>query len=101
MIIGTVVEGPSDRIALEAIIEVLAPGEHTFLPLQPQLTFGETGTGWKGVRRWCLDTAHEYNNNLLAFMSSDYVDRMDLLVIHIDAEAVHEGDLQEGLAPRR
>ena len=56
MIIGTVVEGPTDRLVLQAVLSKLIPGQHRYLPLQPTPTLGEMGSGWKGVRRWCRET---------------------------------------------
>lgn len=48
MKIGTIVEGPTDRQLLKAIINKLCPGEHDFRDLQPAdmgESFGETGAG--------------------------------------------------------
>jgi hypothetical protein len=96
MIIGTVVEGPTDRILLEAVLQRLIPGEHRFLPLQPPVTFGELGAGWKGVRRWCRQTWQREGLNLAATLASG--PPLDLLVIHLDADVARESDLQEGEA---
>ncbi len=94
MIIGTVVEGPTDRLLLEAIINHIYPGEHFFRPLQPAdlgETFGVKGTGWKGVRQFCLTE--------LSVSISDYIIDygFDLLVIHVDADIANEQDLQEDI----
>ena len=49
MIIGTVVEGPTDRLVLEAVISRLLPGDHRFLPLQPQIHLrARRGPGGRG-----------------------------------------------------
>lgn len=92
MIIGTVVEGPTDRLLLEAVISKLIPGEHRFRRLQPQLPFGEMGTGWKGVRQWCQQTWQREGSSLKTILS--VVDPLDLLVIHVDADIATEHDLQ-------
>ena len=93
MIIGTVVEGPTDRLVLEAVISKLLPGDHHFLPLQPQSTLGETGAGWKGVRRWCRQTWQSEGSSLETIIAS-VAPPLDLLVIHVDADIATEHDLQ-------
>jgi hypothetical protein len=95
MIIGTVVEGPTDRIVLEAILRKLIPGDHSFRSLQPPVTFGEIGAGWKGVRRWCRQTWQQPGISLDALLSSAAGQPLDLLVIHVDASIAAEADLQE------
>lgn len=84
MNIGTVVEGPSDRLVLKALLDKLLPGEHRYFALQPPLTFGETGTGWKGVRRWCQQTWQLEDSSLKKILSSGVAVPLDLLVIHLD-----------------
>ena len=96
MRIGTVVEGPTDRLLIKAIINKLYPVEHEYLDLQPAdvgESFGERGTGWKGVRRFCFDVWQQLNANVANFII-DY--QLDLLVIHIDADVAN--DFQEGTA---
>jgi hypothetical protein len=96
MNIGTVVEGPTDRLVLEAVLNEICPGEHRFFPLQPTMTFGETGTGWKGVRRWCRETWQREGASLEKILSGDTGSPLDLLVIQVDADIAAEPDLQEG-----
>jgi len=96
MVIGTVVEGPTDRLVLEAILTKLLPGEHDYRPIQPGQTFGELGTGWKGVRRWCRQTWQRADLNLNLIVSDDADALLDLLVIHVDADVAFESDLQQG-----
>jgi hypothetical protein len=96
MVIGTIVEGPTDRLVLQAILDRLCPGEHLYLPLQPSTTFGETGTGWKGVRRFCREIWQRDNSSLEKLISGATGPAMDLLVIHVDADIAAEADLQEG-----
>lgn len=96
MNIGTVVEGPSDRVALEAILNHLCPGEHRYFPLQPTETFGETGTGWKGVRRWCREIRQRAGSTLEKILSGETGPPLDLLIIQVDADIVTKTDLQEG-----
>jgi hypothetical protein len=96
MVIGTVVEGPSDRLVLEAVIQQLCPGEHRFLPLQPKATLDEDGSGWKGVRRFCQQLWKTEGSSLVTFLSGNVGQPLDLLVIQIDADCATEADLQEG-----
>lgn len=99
MNIATVVEGPTDRLVLKAIINHLYPGEHRYFDLQPigSDTFGETGTGWKGVRNWCRQTWQRQDSSLSKVLSEMAGPPLDLLVIHIDADIATASDLQAGL----
>lgn len=96
MNIGTVVEGPTDRLVLQAVLNRLLPGDHRYFPLQPPATFGEMGTGWKGVRRWCHQTWQLEGSSLEKMLSGDTGPALDMLVIHVDADIATERDLQEG-----
>ncbi len=95
MNIGTVVEGPTDRLLLRAVLDRLCPGEHRYFALQPTATYGETGTGWKGVRRWCRETWRREGASLDKILSGDTGSPLDLLVIHMDADVAAERDLQD------
>lgn len=97
MNIGTVVEGPTDRLVLETVLDKLCPGEHRYFALQPPETFGETGTGWKGVCRWCREIWQREGSSLEKIISGDTGPALDLLVIHVDADIAREHDLQEGI----
>jgi hypothetical protein len=99
MNVATVVEGPTDRLVVEAILDRLLPGDpakHRYFPLQPPITFGETGTGWKGVRRWCQETWKQPGSSLELIISGSAGPPLDLLVIHLDADVAFENDLQAG-----
>jgi hypothetical protein len=95
MNIGTVVEGPTDRLLLEAVLNHLLPGEHRFFPLQPTETLGRTGSGWKGVRRWCNETWQRKHSSLEKLLSGATGPALDLLVIHVDADIAYEQELQQ------
>ena len=95
MNIGTVVEGPTDRLVLQAILNRLCPGHHRYFSLQPTETFGKMGTGWKGVRRWCRETWQRKDASLDKILSGDTGPPLDLLVIHVDADIAIEHDLQD------
>ncbi len=97
MNIGTVVEGPTDRLVLQAILDRLFPGDNHYLPLQPPATLGETGAGWRdGVRRWCRQTWQLQGSSLEKILSGDTGPALDMLVIQVDADIAAEHDLQEG-----
>jgi hypothetical protein len=96
MNIATVVEGPTDRLVLQAILDNLLPGEHRYFALQPTETLGQRGTGWKGVRRWCRETWQRQGSSLATILSGDVGPRLDMLVIQVDADIATEHDLQEG-----
>ena len=100
MNIGTVVEGPTDRLVIKSIINKICPGEHRFFDLQPQdlgATFNETEAGWHGVRRWCQEI-HQVNNlSLETFMNEGCAAPLDLLIIHLDADIVTKRDLLDGV----
>lgn len=95
MNIGTVVEGPTDRLVLQAVLDGLCPGDHRYFPLQPKETFGEMGTGWKGVRRWCRETWQREGVSLNRILSGDTGPALDLLVFHVDTDIATEHDLQD------
>ena len=98
MNIGTVVEGPTDRLVLQAVLDRLLPDDpegHRYFPLQPTPMFGHTGTGWKGVRSWCYQTWQRSGSNLNVILSGDTGPLLDLLVIHVDADIASETDLQD------
>jgi hypothetical protein len=95
MNIATVVEGPTDRLVLEAILDKLIPGNHRYLPLQPPMTLGETGAGWKGVRNGCRQRGQGTEPDLETVLSAALGPSIDLLVIHVDASIAFERDLQD------
>lgn len=100
MNIGTVVEGPTDRLVIKSIINSICPGEHRFFDLQPQdmgATFNETGTGWKGVQRWCKETWKIQGSSLETILDEGSEMPLDFLIIHLDADIVRENDLQDGI----
>ena len=85
------VEGPTDRIALEAILDAVLPNrEFQIQTLQPEgsvafesATTPKTGMGWGGVYRWCRQSASEGGGSV---SDSTVLDHHDLLIVHIDAD---------------
>ena len=97
MLIATVVEGPTDRIVLESLLESFFPGKKRFLRLQPAETLGELGSGWKGVRKWCIQSSPENGLDLETLVGDGFGEPIDLLVIHLDGSVCWEEELQEEL----
>jgi hypothetical protein len=98
MNIGTIVEGPTDRLMLKAIVRAVCPGEHRFFDLQPagqSDSFGEMGTGWKGVRRWCQESWIRFS--LEGIIQADPSALLDILIIQLDTDIATEADLQDEL----
>jgi hypothetical protein len=97
VIIATVVEGPTDRLVLETILDKLIPGKHRYLSLQPPILPGETGAGWKGVRAWCWQRWQRTGSDLETLLSPADGPPIGLLVLHVDAAIAFERDLQDAL----
>ncbi len=95
LLVGLVTEGPTDYEVLTWVIRsaILADREVRFLPLQPERSpsFGESGTGWKGVRRYCQTQIAELG--LAQFLALTRPP-LDLLVIHLDADVAHDGEVE-------
>ena len=57
-VIGIVSEGPTDYLVLKTIIDKITGEENRYLHLQPEADMmGRYGNGWKGVSKWCKETA--------------------------------------------
>lgn len=91
MYVATVVEGDTDHLVIEALILHLYPGAFV-TRLHPSDPYDEFGTGWKGVKEWCK----HHNTQLSTLLAGDTGPKIDLLVVHVDADIAHEVDLQEG-----
>jgi hypothetical protein len=90
---GVVSEGPTDFNVIINIIMKVIPGEHRFLPLQPDMseTVGlgaskKLSYGWQGVLTWC----ESYAGRILDFMDDT---KVDVLIIQIDADIAREPDI--------
>ena len=89
--IAAAVEGPTDAIVLEAILNALLPNlEYVFQTLQPEgsvafgsVSFRGTGGGWPGVYRWCRQAAREGRGSVSRSAVLSY---HDLLIVHADAD---------------
>lgn len=89
--IAVAVEGPTDRIALQAIVAALIPNQDFVLQVvQPEVSaafasshFGGFGGGWPGVCRWCRQSATEGGGSVL---HSTVLCNHDLVIVHVDAD---------------
>ena len=89
--IAAAVEGPTDRIVLQAIVEALLPNQDFVLQVvQPEVSaafeesqFGQLGGGWPGVYKWCRQSATEGAGSVL---NSTVLRNYDLVIVHVDAD---------------
>ena len=89
--VAAVVEGPTDSVVLQAILEASLPGvEFEFQTLQPEesVAFGVTnfrraGGGWPGVYRWSCQAVEEADG---AVRDSVVFLNHDILIVHVDAD---------------
>ncbi len=94
--IGLVTEGPTDRMLIKDLISnKLFPGKHRYLILQPEesetIGFGTYGGGWKGVLGWCSALTRDFNQ--LATYFDKITPKLDILIIHIDADVAREEEI--------
>ena len=95
MRVAAAVEGPTDAIALEAILSAVFPEtDLEFQTLQPEgsLAFGsklfaDTGYGWAGVYRWISQAVEEGSGSISGCSVFDY---HDALVVQVDADVAHK-----------
>ncbi len=85
--IALVAEGPTDRIVIESGLRAFLSGRSFVLnQLQPEgsLAFGNRGSGWTGVYRWCKQAAKRGGGRLGedALLFQNY----HILILHIDAD---------------
>lgn len=83
--IGLVAEGPTDHVVLEAALSAMFPGRSIVLTLlQPEasLVFGEMGTGWGGVMRWCMQSVAKNGGSRPA----DALLVHAFVIVHVDAD---------------
>jgi hypothetical protein len=85
--IALVAEGPTDYVVIEAALRsMLAPRPFVLTQIFPEgsASFGELGSGWVGVYRWCHQSRRRGDGRL----SNDALvyQHHDLLIIHLDAD---------------
>lgn len=85
--IALVAEGPTDGVVIEAALRsMLNTRPFVVNQIFPEgsTSFGELGTGWVGIYRWCRQSAKRGNGQLQtdALVFQNY----DLLILHLDAD---------------
>lgn len=84
-VIGIVSEGPTDYLVLKTVIDRITGEENRYLPLQPEADMmGRYGNGWKGVWKWCKETAP------LDTILDSIQPRIDLVVVQMDGDVVRK-----------
>ena len=89
--VAVAVEGPTDAIVLEAILNALLPDTDFVLQtLQPEESrafdtspSGGTGAGWAGVYRWCRQSVSEGDGSV---SGSSAMLNHDVLIVQVDAD---------------
>ncbi len=97
--VAVAVEGPTDRIVLEAILNAMYPERDVVLNvLRPDLSaaFAPEGLagGWGGVYHWCRQAAME---GLGSVAGSRVLDHNDILVVHVDADVARKDYQSAGI----
>src|SRR5664279_3678813 len=99
--IALVSEGITDFVVLKAAIESMLDGQSFILTsLQPEGSVAFTGAGnagalgggWKGVYKWCLQSALRTGSNLT---EDPLFIGHDLLVLHMDADVACEDPTED------
>jgi len=97
--IALVAEGPTDGVVIRAALRSMLPSRPFVLQQifpEGSVSFGELGSGWVGVYRWCRQAAARGNgrlcNDLLVFQN------YDLVLLHLDAD-VAAATYDEGSIP--
>lgn len=84
-IIGIVSEGPTDYLVLKTIIDKITKQENRYLHLQPEPNMmSQYGNGWKGVLKWCKETAP------LDVIMDNIQPKIDIVVIQMDGDVVRK-----------
>lgn len=98
--IGLVVEGPTDRIVIEAAVRSVL-GERSFIPipLQPEDSdaFGSNGGGWPGVYKWCHQNASQLAGQSV---QDTMLGQFDLVIMHIDADVADVAYKSGNITPK-
>ena len=93
--IAVAVEGPTDAIAIEAIVSAVFPdADPEIQTLQPEgsAAFGMKslagmGNGWAGVYRWVGQAVKEGGGSMSGCSVLDF---HDILIVHVDADVAHK-----------
>ncbi len=84
-VIGIVSEGPTDHMVLKTVIDRITGEENRYLSLQPEPDMmGRYGNGWKGVWRWCRETASIY------MLMREVQPNIDAIVVQMDGDVIRK-----------
>jgi hypothetical protein len=83
LLIGMVVEGPTDALVLEAGLSAFLQASFTSVTMQPQTPPGKSGAGWSGVFWWCRQLVSQ---GYATLSESPTVQQLDLIIIQVDAD---------------
>ena len=84
-VIGIVSEGPTDHMVMKAAIDRITGEENRYLSLQPEPDMmGRYGNGWKGVWRWCKETAS------INMLMQEVQPNIDAIVIQMDGDVIRK-----------
>lgn len=94
--IGMIAEGPTDAMVVEQLLGIFLNKAFTLQVLQPDLSmtdglgsYGPSGTGWKGVKRWCEKIKE--NPGFQNFVTS--TPPYDLFIVQLDADVARESEI--------
>ncbi len=99
--IGIIAEGFTDGIVIRAAIEAMLAGRpFVTVPLHPEGSYafqptgdvGPLGGGWKGVYKWCRQTAARAGGRL---RDDILLEQVDILIVHLDADVASKTDIAE------
>jgi hypothetical protein len=105
--IAVVSEGPSDYLVLRSVIAKILPGAEV-VPVHPEVPIAaypeyrrasgtaSRGTGWLGVKAWCVEYSGYY---LELFLSAVVGEEFDGLIVHLDASMAGNVDIDMACPP--
>lgn len=98
--VALVAEGPTDAIVVEAALQSMLGRPVLLTLLQPEgsVAFGETGTGWGGVYRWCVKASVPGGGRLAT--NRLVLEAFDVLILHVDADVAGKLYGEATIAPR-
>ncbi|MDX2283030.1 MAG: hypothetical protein NW241_02665 [Bacteroidia bacterium] len=83
--IALVAEGPTDYVIVEAALKAVLDTPFVLTLLQPEPTRPQSGTGWCGVLKWCVETGQRVNGQV---ESDPLLARFDLIILQTDTDIV-------------
>ena len=85
-VIGIVGEGPTDYLVIKEVIDFVSGEENAYIRLQPEPNLqGKFGNGWKGVWKWCEDTAPILEKIFCIFLTKP-LDNISFMLYIVDTK---------------